>query len=128
MNNRLGDVPAWAMDDSDDEDDKPSHGGGGDVEMQKQQPKFMENFFREVDSIKADIEAVGAASKQIGQISEKSLGATTTAEENELSRMLKPLIDATNKRAKRTKTLLGLLKEETTKLKAEDTINGSDLR
>jgi hypothetical protein len=131
MNNRLGDIPKWAQDDSDDEDVPNPTGNsekGGDVEMGQMQPKFMDNFFREVDSIKADIDAVGTATKSIGEINEKSLQATTTEEENDLSKRLRPLIDSTNKRAKRTKTLLGLLKEETVKLKAEENINQSDLR
>ena len=138
MNNRLGDIPAWAMDDSDDDDvpNPASNGkgsddfGGGDIEMQQQnqQPKFMENFFNEVDSIKKDIEAVSDATKKIGKINEEAISATTTDKENELSRQLRPLIDSTNKRARRTKTLLGLLKEETEKLQSEHKINASDLR
>ena len=54
MNNRLGDLPAWAMEDSDSDDDdvpKPSK-NGGDIEMQDQQNNhnhYMENFFKEVD-------------------------------------------------------------------------------
>jgi hypothetical protein len=137
MNNRLGDLPAWAMEDSDGSDDdvpKPSKNGGGDIEMQTQQKQkdnhnqFMENFFREVDTIKADIDAVAQASKDIAKINEQSMRATTTAEEQKLSKMLKPLIETTNKRAKRTKTLLGLLKEETEKLKADGTLNSSDVR
>jgi uncharacterized protein YwgA len=139
MNNRLGDLPAWAMEDSDDSDDdvpNPSK-NGGDIEMQQQQQKqrqketqnqFMENFFREVDSIKADIDAVAQASKDIAKINEQAMRATTTAEEQKLSTMLKPLIETTNKRAKRTKNLLGLLKEETEKLKADGTLNSSDVR
>ena len=133
MNNRLGDLPAWAMEDSDSDDDNvpnPSR-NGGDIEMQEQQNNhnhYMENFFREVDSIKADIEAVAQASKDIAKINEQSMRATTTAEEQKLSKKLKPLIDTTNKRAKRTKNLLGLLKEETEKLKAEGTLNASDIR
>jgi t-SNARE complex subunit (syntaxin) len=54
--------------------------------------------------------------------------ATTTAEEKSLSKKLGPLIASTNKRAKRTKTLLGLLKEETEKLKASGKLNASDVR
>ena len=133
MNNRLGDLPAWAMEDSDSDDDdvpKPSK-NGGDIEMQDQQNNhnhYMENFFKEVDSIKADIDAVAQASKDIAKINEQSMRATTTAEEQKLSKKLKPLIDTTNKRAKRTKNLLGLLKEETEKLKAEGTLNASDIR
>jgi hypothetical protein len=136
MTDRLGELPAWAMEDSDDSDDenvpKPSK-NGGDIEMQEKRKKdnhnqYMENFFREVDSIKADIDAVSQASKDIAKINEQSMRATTTAEEQTLSKKLKPLIDATNKRAKRTKNLLGLLKEETEKLKADGALNASDIR
>jgi hypothetical protein len=127
MNNRLGDIPAWAMEDS-DEEDVPNPESGGDIEMQQQKPQYMEDFFREVDSIKADIDAVAQASKDIAKINEQSMRATTTSEENKLSKKLKPLIDTTNKRAKRTKTLLSLLKEETDKLKAEGKLNSSDIR
>jgi hypothetical protein len=133
MNNRLGDLPAWAMEDSDDSDDdvpKPTK-NGGDIEMQEQKDNhnhYMENFFREVDSVGADIDAVSQASKDIAKINEASMRATTTAEEQKLSKKLKPLIETTNKRAKRTKNLLGLLKEETEKLKADGTLNSSDIR
>ena len=72
--------------------------------------------------------AVGETSKKIASIHEEALSATTTEEETTLSKQLKPLIDNTNKRAKRTKTLLGLLKEETDKLKAQGTLNASDIR
>ena len=133
MNNRLGELPSWAVEDDDDDGGdvpNPVAEKGGDIEMQKQnqQNKHMESFFREIDSLKADIEAVSKATKQIGKINEQALHATTTQEENELSKKLRPLIDSTNKRAKQTKTLLGLLKEETTKLQNENKINSSDLR
>jgi hypothetical protein len=144
MNDRLGDIPAWAIeearDTSDNFENEPKHGntkgGGGDIEMgnhHHQQPppaqaKHMEHFFREVESIKDDIENVKKATKQIGNINEAVLQATTSDEENELSRQLRPLVDATNKRAKRTKTLLGLLKDETKKLQDEGNIKQTDLR
>lgn len=126
MNDRLGDLPTWAAD-SDDEDDLAK---GGDVEMGEvpKQAKHMEHFFREVESIKADIEAITKAAKSIGNINDRALQATTTEEENELSRKLRPLVDQTNKQAKRTKTLLGLLKEETQKLQENKQIKQSDLR
>jgi len=106
-------------------------GKGGDIEMGNAPPKqakHMEHFFREVESIKDDIEAVKKATKAIGDINEAALQATTTDQENELSRRLRPLVDSTNKRAKRTKTLLGLLKEESKKLQDENNIKPSDLR
>jgi t-SNARE complex subunit (syntaxin) len=129
MNDRLGDLGAWGGDD-DDEDDQFDNDAGGDVEMQKtpQQPSYMDHFYKEVDSIKEDIEQVKKASRKISGINEEALQATTTEKENELSNKLRPLIDATNNRAKRTKNLLGLLKEETKKLQTEGKINSSDLR
>jgi len=135
----MGDIPAWALEDSDSDggDDTPDWAkdngkkkGGGDIEMQTQtdENKYMTTFFKEVDGINADIKAVSKASKDIAVINEKSMRATTTAEEKVLSEKLGPLISTTNKRAKRTKTLLGLLKEETEKLKGEGKLNASDVR
>jgi len=133
MNDRLGDLPQWAEDEADDafEDEHPANGkGGGDVEMGEtsKQPKHMEHFFREVETIKVDIEAVTKATKSISKFNEQALQATTTDQENEISRKLRPLVDETNKRAKRTKTLLGLLKEETKKLQDEGKAKQSDVR
>lgn len=125
MNNLLGDIPDWAKDDSDDDDPKENN---GDVEMAQKKVTIMDHFFREVDNIKADIEAVSDAAKTIDKINEEAMRATTTAEENQLSKQLKPLIDSTNNRARRTKTLLGLLKEESEKLEKEGKLNASDLR
>jgi hypothetical protein len=129
MNDRLGDLGSaanWAAD-SDDGMDSP-----GDVEMAEtaapKQPRHMEYFFKEVDSIKEDIESIKKASKSIGDINEAALQATTTEEENEFARQLRPLLDATNRKAKRTKTLLGLLKEENKNLLDEGTVKPSDLR
>lgn len=121
MKDLLGKIPDWALDDSDEEP-------VGDVEQGKEKPTFMDHFFREVDNIKEDIDAVSKATQQIDNINDQAMRATTTADEKKLSKKLKPLIDATNARAKRTKTLLGLLKEETEKLEKEKTINASDLR
>ncbi|CAB9503270.1 Syntaxin-1B [Seminavis robusta] len=130
MNDRLGDLGAFAGDDDDDNDMFEDEPEGGDVEMQKQvqQPNYMDHFFTEVDKIKDDIDHVKKATTKIGDINEEALQATTTEKENELSSKLKPLIDATNNRAKRTKNMLGLLKEDTQKLEAEGKINASDLR
>jgi len=139
----MDDIPAWAMEDSDsdgDGDNQDSSGGkkgggkkkgSGDIEMQQQgdgSNKYMTNFFKHVEDINADIKAVSQASKDITMINEKSMRATTTAEEKSLSKKLGPLISSTNKRAKNTKQLLGLLKEDTDQLKAEGKLNASDVR
>lgn len=122
-------MPTWAVDDSDDEDIPKEE---GDVEMQaQQQPNktdYMEDFFRHVDSIKADIDAVAKGTKEISKINEGAMRATTTAEENKLSKKLKPLIDATNKRARGCKNLLGILKQDTDQLKEQEKVNASDIR
>lgn len=137
MNNRLGDLPAWAAGDDDDDDNMDTaagqQSGGGDLEMgdvssSVKQPKHMEHFFREVDTIKADIEAVKKATTMIRDLNDQAMQATTTEEENELSRRLRPLVDRTNKQAKNTKNLLGLLKEETKKLKEQGELKQSDER
>ena len=143
MNNLMDDIPAWALEDSDSDGDNrdwakdsgmKSGGkkkGGGDIEMQQQgddSDKYMTDFFKHVESINADIKAVAKASKDIALINEKSMRATTTAEEKSLSKKLGPLISTTNKRAKNTKSLLGLLKEDTDQLNAEGKLNASDVR
>mmetsp|Transcript_233 Transcript_233/g.347 ORF Transcript_233/g.347 Transcript_233/m.347 type:complete len:315 (-) Transcript_233:286-1230(-) len=137
MNDRLGDIqdaiPAWALDGDDDEDNKENE--GGDIEMgekkkqaEEETPKYMTHFFDEIDGIKGDIEAVKDGTRRIGEINEEALEATSTAKEAELSDLLQPLINKTNKKAKRTKTLLGLLKEENEKLQESGEIKASDLR
>lgn len=133
MNDRLGDIGLWAGD-GDDSDHRSesfeNEGARGDVEMQEcaKQPKHMEHFFREVETIKDDIECVKTATRQIGEFNEAAIQATSSDEENDISRQIRPLIDNTNKRAKRSKTLLGLLKEESQKLQSNGKINPSDLR
>ena len=140
MNDRLGDLPSWAMEEAQNDpsefDNEPptkkkGRKKGGDIEMGNQgpsQPKHMESFFRHVDAVKLDIEAVQKAAKRISDINEATMQATTTEEENKLSQKMRPLVDKTNKQAKRTKDTLGLLKEETKKLQADGNIKQSDLR
>lgn len=147
MNDRLRDISAravqWAQNSVSNFANKPQPpvingklgsktgaGDNGDVEMgnRKEQAKHMEHFFREVESIKADIEFLKIATRTIADINESALQAVRADEENELSRQLRPLVDQTNKRAKQTKTMLGLLKEETKKLNDKDSIKQCDER
>lgn len=126
MNSLLGNIPAWAMDPSDS--DSSEGEVVGDIEKGKPKPTLMEHFFREVDKIKADIDAVFDATKQINKINEQAMQATTSKEESKLSKKLKSLIDSTNTRAKQTKTLLGLLKQETEQLEGGNKLSDPDLR
>jgi hypothetical protein len=101
------------------------------LEQQKQAMKidYMGHFYREMDAIKENIDQVGVATRAIRELQELALSATTAQEEDDLSRKLQPILELTNQKAKRTKTLLGLLKEETDRLKEEqNTLNESDIR
>jgi len=148
MNDRLGDlgedIPSWALED--DDVDRLESGNGansyGDSNEQSDfndeedpwgekpatQPKYMTTFFNDVDTIKGDIDGIKEATKSVGEINQEAVLATTTDRENELSAQLKPLVDLTNKKAKRVKNLLALLKEENEKLEDQEGVKASDLR
>jgi hypothetical protein len=136
MNDRMGDVPMWAVESDDEQEENaeaPPAGktDGGDIEMGKveeKSPSYMTHFFNEIDAVKADIEFIQRATAKITKLSEEAIHATTTEKEQALSKKLKPIVTETNKRAKRTKNLIGLLKEETKNLKTEGTLKPSDER
>eukprot|EP00584_Thalassiosira_punctigera_P014548 CAMPEP_0172575592 /NCGR_PEP_ID=MMETSP1067-20121228/137292_1 /TAXON_ID=265564 ORGANISM="Thalassiosira punctigera, Strain Tpunct2005C2" /NCGR_SAMPLE_ID=MMETSP1067 /ASSEMBLY_ACC=CAM_ASM_000444 /LENGTH=313 /DNA_ID=CAMNT_0013368243 /DNA_START=281 /DNA_END=1219 /DNA_ORIENTATION=+ len=156
MNDRLaelqGDVPAWAQ-----EEDLPSNGASGDIEMGQvksgesedfewgktpddgnnatnngneapSQPEHMKQFFDDVEAIKLDISAVSEATEQITTLKDKAVLATSETEETEISDTIRTLVERTNGRAKKCKNLLGLLKEETSNLKKEEKAKPTDLR
>jgi len=123
MNDRLGDLPSWANDDDDSSAGDIEMGGGNN---QQQMQSKMDHFFSEVETIKRNIEGVQKATKTIASINDKALQATTTQQEQQLSKQLRPTIDTTNAQAKQTKTMLGLLKEETKKLEGD--LKASDIR
>jgi t-SNARE complex subunit (syntaxin) len=92
------------------------------------QTVIMDNFFKDVDSINADIDAVTTATKRISDIDEKAKLTTHEAEENKLSAEIRPLISSTNKKAKTTKALLTVLKTENERFKEDESISNADLR
>lgn len=125
----------WAIESDDEEEEEeevPANKKGGDIEMgavkEEEEPTYMTHFFSEIETIKADIEFVKRATAKITKINEEAIHATTTEKEQALSKKLKPIVNETNKRAKRTKNLINLLKEETKNLKAEDKLKASDER
>jgi len=130
MNNRLGDLPAWANDP--DEDEEAENGDAeNDIEKGEQKTKQdidKEIFFAAVDQIKSHISQVKKATEDIEKISEQAQKATTTEKEQELSKNLRRVIDSTNKQAKGAKNLLGDLKHEDETLKNNHEISDSDLR
>lgn len=148
MNDRLADlgddIPGWARD----------HGGAAtaDIEMgymnksktttsddfdwqqeptvsstnDKENKSAMDAFFRDVDTIKADIEMIEKVTKRIGEINEETVLSVSEAREKELSQEIQPLIVSTNKKAKKTKNLLSVLKEENVNQKKK--LSVSDMR
>jgi len=149
MNSRLGDIgiddnsPAWARESSDNDFETMEEGedvdemkainsiedesvnGGEDFKKADLQ---MEKFFSEVDIIKGEVEAIKSASRRISEINEEAVLATASEKENELSRELKELITETNKKAKSTKTVLGYLKEDNTKMKEDKSVSENNMR
>jgi t-SNARE complex subunit (syntaxin) len=89
---------------------------------------YMDAFFRDVQSIQSSIQEINHATKRIGEINEETILTTSEAKEKSLSMELRPLIDQTNKKAKKTKNLLQVLKEETGKLNKEKKLTTADLR
>lgn len=128
----MGDIPSWVTDGSNDDEELPGDPvNGGDIEMgrvQEEHPSYMTHFFEEVETIKSDIQDVKDASAKITRLGKEAIHATTTEKEQALSKQLKPIVDKANKQAKRTKDLLGLLREETKKLKEEGNLKVSDER
>lgn len=160
MNDRLAelqaDVPDWARDDGDGDNN-------GDIEMgsssagpkkeskksEKQefswadeeesgasdqghgassQPEHMKQFFNDVEAIKGDISSVSSATEQIVSLKDKAVLATSEQEETQISDTIRTLVESTNKRAKTCKNLLGLLKQENSNLSEKKEITATDLR
>ena len=133
MNNRLGDLPDWANEPDDDEEDGDEKGytPGADIEKGRGKTKEevdKEIFFTAVEQIKGEIGHIILATADIEKINEQAQKATTTEKEQDLSRRLRKTIDTTNKQAKAAKNLLGELKAENEQLKLKGEIKASDLR
>ncbi len=135
-NDRLADlseVPAWSQGGEDFDVENGNSQALDDFEnvplkdTDAEKGANMDQFFKDLDLLKEDIEAIRRATKRIEEINEEALMATSDRDEADLSNELRPLIDQTNKQAKKTKNTLGLLKEETEKLKKK-TAKASDIR
>jgi t-SNARE complex subunit (syntaxin) len=79
--------------------------GGKNVEMQE--------FFGDVEIVKANIVTIKDATRKISEINQNVLQATTTDREQDFSHELEPLVKATNKKATIAKQLLQRLNEDT---------------
>merc|ERR1719330_1006912 len=107
-------------------DDNNVTNSGNEQDILQQQ--YMDAFYKDIEKIRADIEAIEETTKRIGDMNDKAVSVVSDREEAELSRELTPLIQETNNGAKRTKNMLELLKEENAKFKKEKTVKDSDMR
>jgi len=158
MNDRLADVggeeiPSWAIDNGDvevgvstppvhspqsanpfgDDDDGEDFAWANSDENDEningsEEKNYMDGFFKDIESIREDIESIVAATKRIAEMNDEAIVSISEVRENELSLELTPLVQETNKRAKRTKGMLELLKEENEKFKLEKTVKDADMR
>jgi len=127
-------VPVWDYadnsddDDSDDDDSDFTPTSAEDNVKEVEQQGYMESFFQDVEGIKDNIANIENAAQRIGEINQESMFAIRETKERELSMEVRPLINQTNTKAKKTKTLLTVLKEENKKLNENETLKNSDMR
>ena len=83
----------------------------------------MNQFFSDVEIVKNSITTIKEATRKIADINQNVVQATTIEREQDHSSELKPLVDATNKRANLAKQLLQRLKEENERNAAQQQSN-----
>mmetsp|Transcript_27380 Transcript_27380/g.54823 ORF Transcript_27380/g.54823 Transcript_27380/m.54823 type:complete len:314 (+) Transcript_27380:52-993(+) len=81
---------------------------------------FMQEFFGDVEIVKANIVVIKESTRKIAEINQNVLQATTTDREQDYSHELEPLVKSTNKKATIAKQLLQRLREDTERLKTSN--------
>lgn len=120
---------SWTNDDVQDDFDFAPPPTAPETSIQESvEQNYMDNFFKDVDKVKANIKEVERVTRRIADINEEALLTTSETKERELGAEVKPMIGKTNKMAKGAKDLLKVLKSETEKYKAEETLKTSDIR
>jgi t-SNARE complex subunit (syntaxin) len=82
------------------------------------QADYMQDFFSDVEIVKANIVIIKEATRKIADINQNVLQATTMDKEQDFSSELEPLVKSTNKKATIAKQLLQRLREDTERLKS----------
>lgn len=77
----------------------------------------MQEFFGDVEIVKANIVVIKESTRKIAEINQNVLQATTSDREQDYSHELEPLVKSTNKKATIAKQLLQRLREDTERLK-----------
>mmetsp|Transcript_1263 Transcript_1263/g.1709 ORF Transcript_1263/g.1709 Transcript_1263/m.1709 type:complete len:325 (-) Transcript_1263:221-1195(-) len=91
-------------------------GGGGE---------FMHEFFARAETVKTNINVIKDSTRDIAEINQNVVQATTSDREHEFSNLLEPLVKKTNKCATAAKTTLTSLREETDRMKQEAQANNN---
>lgn len=78
----------------------------------------MQEFFSDVEIVKANIVVIKESTRKIAEINQNVLQATTSDREQDYSHELEPLVKSTNKKATIAKQLLQRLREDTERLKS----------
>jgi len=103
-------LPLWVINDNTDEESEEN--------------TVMDEFYRYIDSMKADIEEIERVAKRLGEINEESFLTVSEMREKDLATEARQLVNSTNIRAKKTKDLLFQLKSEN----HDKIVNASDMR
>ncbi|DBA05239.1 TPA: hypothetical protein N0F65_007401 [Lagenidium giganteum] len=91
-------------------------------------PKFMEQFFRDVEEMQADLSGISMGSQKITELNQKAVIATSTTEEAAISNELTLVIDSTNKQAAHAKGMLEMIKKESAEKKKDKATALSEIR
>jgi len=83
------------------------------VEKEKEKENFMETFFQDIDSVKAELSAIKDAIKKIHRIHQDALEATTSSAEEQLSHALDLILADTSPRSQYIKATLDRMSKET---------------
>lgn len=91
-------------------------------------PKFMEQFFLEVEEMQNDLANIALGTQQISELNQRAVLATSNTEEMAVSNELTLVIESTNKLATHAKGILEIIKKETAEKKKDKNTAVSELR
>eukprot|EP01035_Chromulina_nebulosa_P020186 gene20186-26204_t len=89
---------------------------------------FMQNFLGDIEIIKKNINAIKAASRQIVEINQQVVLATTNEREQDRSTDLQTIIQQTNKKAAIAKKLLQTLRDDTARMKSSNKPQSNEVK
>lgn len=89
---------------------------------------FMQDFFGDVEIVKANILTIKEATRKIAEINQNVLQATTNERESEFSSELEPTVKSTNKKAADAKKFLKSMREHTDEIKSRGAKQTPEIR